>query len=306
MSSPLVRLASLDLIRSFVAVGRRMSITRAADDLCRTQSAVSRQIQALEDSLGVELFRREHRSIRFTPEGERLFRIADRAVRDLQDGFGALSAPEEGAPVTITASIGVASLWLVPRLGRFQQRHPEIDVRVAANNQVLDLAAEDVDLAIRYCDAASAPAAARRLFDESVVPVAHPALGVSRLDEHVLARSVLLEYDDPGRPWLQWSDRLIAAGLTSVRPRGMLRFNQYDQVVHAATEGQGIALGRRALVQPMLSDGRLVALEWAGCGEAEAYAYWLIQAEANPHVQVRRVIDWIIAEAGRQEPDPDG
>src|SRR3954467_8771455 len=87
MPTPLVRLASLDLIRGFVAVGRRMSITLAAEDLCLTQSALSRQVHALEDLLGIALFKRGYRSISFTPEGERLFRTADTAVQQLQDVF---------------------------------------------------------------------------------------------------------------------------------------------------------------------------------------------------------------------------
>ena len=118
MSTPLVRLASLDLLRGFVAVGRRMSITLAADDLCLTQSAVSRQVSALEEALGVKLLVRGHRSIAFTPEGERLFRSADSAVQQLQDAIGAIRVAAERRPVTITASIGVTGLWLLPRLAR--------------------------------------------------------------------------------------------------------------------------------------------------------------------------------------------
>ena len=133
MSTPLVRLASLDLLRGFVAVGRRMSITLAADDLCLTQSAVSRQVSALEEALGVKLLVRGHRSIAFTPEGERLFRSADSAVQQLQDAIGAIRVAAERRPVTITASIGVTGLWLLPRLARFQLQYPDIDVRVAGN-----------------------------------------------------------------------------------------------------------------------------------------------------------------------------
>src|SRR3982751_4228848 len=139
MRGPITRLASLDLTRCFVAVGRRMSITVAAQDLCLTQSAVSRQIQTLEESLGVRLLNRGYRSISFTPEGERLFRVADSAVQQLQDAFVALTSERERSPVTITASIGVTALWLLPRLGDFQQRHPTIDIRLAANNKVLDV-----------------------------------------------------------------------------------------------------------------------------------------------------------------------
>ena len=177
-----VRLPSLDLVRGFVAVGRRMSITLAAQDLFLTQSAVSRQIIALEETLGVKLINRGYRAISFTAEGERFFRVADSALQQLQDGVNALAAGRDRQPVTITASIGVTGLWIMPRLGGFQQRHPDIDVRVAANNKLVDLRMGGADVAIRYCPAASAPPGSQRLFGEAVAPVAHPSLGVSRLD----------------------------------------------------------------------------------------------------------------------------
>jgi LysR family transcriptional regulator, glycine cleavage system transcriptional activator len=292
-----VRLPSLDLIRGFVAVGRRMSITLAAEDLFLTQSAVSRQVIALEDALGVKLLNRGYRSIRFTAEGERFFRIADSALQQLQDGVNALAAGSDRQPVTITASIGVSGLWLMPRLGGFQQRHPDIDVRVAANNKVIDMRAQGADIAIRYCAAANAPAGSLRLFGESVAPVAHPSLGVSRLDADTIARQVLIEYDDSNRPWLQWADRLHSMGLSGVKPKGVLRYNQYDQAIRAALEGQGIALGRVALIEPLLSERRLVAVGGADADHAQGYAYWLVQADLTPRGDVQVVIDWIKTEA---------
>jgi len=298
MPIPLRRLPSLDLLRGFVAVGRRMSITLAAQDLYLTQSAVSRQIQTLERALGCKLLLRGHRRVTFTAEGERLFREADHALRQLQEVVGALGGEGERRPVTITASIGFTGLWLLPRLGAFQRAHPGVDVRVAANNRVLDLRAEDIDLAVRYCTAATAPAGAIRLLDERVVAVAHPSLRVPPLSAEVLSGQVLLEFDDPGRPWLHWEARLAAAGLGHVKPKGIIRFNQYDQVIQAAATGQGIALGRRALIDDLLADGRLVELDWGGVDDAGGYAYWLIKAEPEPRPGVRAVIDWLLSRAG--------
>src|SRR5687767_15071745 len=106
MSMSVVRLPSMDLIRSFVAVGRRMSITLAAEDLYVTQSAVSRQMHALEEMLGVKLLVRGHRSIRFTPEGERLFRVADTVIRQLHDVVESISASRDRRPVTVSAPTG--------------------------------------------------------------------------------------------------------------------------------------------------------------------------------------------------------
>lgn len=298
MAVPLVRLPSLDLLKGFVAVGRRLSITQAADDLCVTQSAMSKQIKSLEALLGLRLLQRGHRSISFTQEGERLFRIADASVQQLQDALEAL-AMRGKRPVTITASIGVTSLWLLPRLGEFQRRHPGIDVRVAASNAVLDLAAEGIDLAIRYCANAQAPAGAVRLFDESIAPVASPALRVGKLDtEEELARSVLLEYEDR-RSWLGWEEWLATRGLKRARARGVLRFNHYDQAIQAAVAGQGVALGRLELLGPMLEDGRLEVLLRGRGTSPSPCSYWLIQADPSPREDVRRVIDWIQEERER-------
>ncbi len=297
MSHPLARLP-LDLLKGYVAVGRRMSITLAAQDLCITQSAMSKQVKALEDALGRKLFHRDYRSVRFTDEGERLFRSANAAVQQLQDAVEALGAGGK-RPVTITATIGVAGLWLLPRLGEFQRRHPRIDVRVAASNSVMNLASEQIDLAIRYSPQRQVPQGSVRLFGETILPVASPRLGLKALaSERVLARHVLLEYEDR-RPWLQWPEWLAARRWSPASARGFLRFNQYDQVIHAAVAGQGIALGRIELLQPMLDDGRLVVLRSRAAGEPVDVAYWLVQADSQPRSDVARVADWIIEEAGR-------
>jgi DNA-binding transcriptional LysR family regulator len=293
MPVSLVRLPSLDLVKGFVAVGRRMSITQAADDLCVTQSAMSKQIKSLEDLLGVRLLRRGYRSVSFTLEGERLFRIANASMQQLQDAFESFAVRGK-RPVTITASIGVTGLWLLPRLGEFQQRHPGIDVRVAASNSVLDLAAEEIDLAVRYCSEANAPEGARRLFNESIAPVASPALPVGNIEtESDLKKVVLLEYEDR-RHWLSWADWLAARGLKTSQARGILRFNQYDQAIQAAVSGQGVALGRLELLGPMLRDRRLEVLLRGRGTRRSHYSYWLIQAAQEPRPEVRRVVEWVL------------
>jgi len=298
MSVAIARLPSLDLVRGFVAVGRRMSITLAAQDLCLTQSAVSRQVRVLEDTLGIPLFARGYRSLRFTGEGERLFRIADESVRQLQHVIGLLDTRQQRRAVTLTLSTGVAGLWLLPRLGAFQQQHPGIDLRIAAHNAVLDLDAEGIDLAIRYCAEAAAPDAAERLFGEQLLAVRHPSLALAHGEPaDVIRASVLLEFDDPRHPWLQWPALLEGMGLGGVRPRSMLRFNRYEQVIQAALAGQGIALGRVALVAPLLADGRLAAVPAFTADRHNDAAYWLVHAHAEPHRHVRAVFDWLRQQA---------
>jgi len=302
MSVPLVRLFPLDLLKGFVAVGRRMSITQAADDLCLTQSAMSRQIRALEDHLQVRLFVRQHRGVAFTPEGERLFRSADGAVQQLQDVAGEIRKREGRQPVTVTASIGVAGLWLLPRLGSLQRQFPQLDVRLSAINAISDLRADGIDLAIRYCPASAAPPHAIRLFDETIAPVANATLGIPAvLSADTLAGLPLLELDDP-RPWLGWRNWLGAQGYRQANRRGMLRFNQYDQVIQAALAGQGVALGRLELIEPLLAGGQLQVLTTAGAAMPSPNAYWLIHATEQPRQDVLHVAEWIREEAARVRP----
>lgn len=298
MSLELARLSFLDLVRGFVAVGRRMSITLAAQDLFLTQSAVSRQVHALEQQLGVKLLTRGHRSIALTAEGERLFRSADGAIQQLQDVLGELHARSRAKPVTVSATIGFTGLWLLPRLGRFQSQHPAVDVRVAAHSRIVDLRNEGIDLAIRYTTAERAPPGSRLLFNETIVPVASPALGLTSLrSDGTFSELTLLDFEDTRYPWIQWRPWLEANGRDGVRPRAVLHFNQYDLVIQAAVAGQGVALGRKELIRPLLEDGRLMALDTSFSGPESKYGYWLIQAEAEPRREVAEVAEWIGNEA---------
>ncbi len=297
MSVSVARLPSMDLIYRFVIVGRRMSITLAAGDLFVTQSAVSRQIHALEEALGVNLLVRSHRSIAFTPEGERLFEAADAAVRQLQEVVGSIGVARDRRPVTVSMPTGFAGLWMLPRMGHFQQTHPDIDLRLSAVPRIVNLRNEGIDLAVRYCPRSSAPAGSIRLFGETIAPVAHPSLGANLLDEPgTLSGHFLLEFDDPHRYHLQWADWLTTAGWTHAKPKGVLRFNQYDQVIQAALAGQGIALGRLELLGSLLADGHLVTLSKPRRAADNEYANWLVQGDDAPREDVLRVIAWIRAQ----------
>ncbi|HYD95005.1 MAG TPA: LysR substrate-binding domain-containing protein [Noviherbaspirillum sp.] len=299
MREDLLDLPPLDALRGFVAVARRMSITLAARDLCLTQSAVSRQVQSLEQHFGTPLLVRTHRAIALTESGRQLFTLASPWLDRLADFTRSVRQDGRPKPVTVTASIGVTALWLLPRLGGFQSAHPHADVRVAANNRTLDLEQEGIDIAIRYCPAARAPEGALRLFGETVVPVASKAVAARAFKTPAaLLQQVLLELDERDLPWLHWADWLSARGYAHAKPRSYLRFNQYDQVIQAAIEGHGVALGRLALVQPMLEDGRLVAQRDAAIGVND-YAYWLVQASPAPRQEVMQFAEWILREASQ-------
>lgn len=295
MPVSLVRLFSLDLLKAFVAAGRRMSITQAADDLCLTQSAVSRQVHALEEQVGVKLFRRQQRGVAFTEEGERLFRAADHAIQQLQDIADQISLAGKPRAVTITASTGVMGLWLLPRLPRLQERLPRIDVRLSASNLVSDLRADGIDLAIRYARDAAVPPHAIRLFSETLVPVAHPSA------REALRRGVavpLLEFD-AARPWLQWQRWLDEAAWQRAR-RQVLHFNQYEQVIQAALAGQGLAIGRQELIQPLIDSDQLAVLDDLPCTPVKSpNAIWLLLSDEQPRDEVLKVAEWIQLEAAR-------
>ncbi|WP_020653830.1 LysR substrate-binding domain-containing protein [Massilia niastensis] len=290
-------LPPLDALKGFVAAARRGSITAAAQDLCLTQSAVSRQIQSLEERLGTPLFVRGNRAIVLTEAGQQLYRLAGPWLEQLAGFAASLRAGPKARPVTVSASIGVAALWVLPRLGAFQALYPHVDVRLAASNQLHDLEREGIDLAIRYCSASQAPRVALHLFDEVVVPVASPGLAARAFRSRAsLLGEVLLDLDDHGRSWLTWPGWLRERAFENPQPRGYLHFNQYDQVIQAALEGHGVALGRLALVEPMLRAGRLAALADETQRIPER-AYWLLDAAGPARPEVALFRDWLLHES---------
>jgi len=293
MPPRLLNLPSLELFRGFVAVGRSLSITAAARELAITQPALSRQIHALEDALGCALFVRRHRSLELTPEGTRLFRTADAWLDQLGEAIEALR-PVDPSSVSITASSGFAALWLLPRLGEFQAKHPGVDLRVVASNRVLDLEREAIDLAVRYSPDERAPQDAVRLFGEELIPVASAA---TDLDDPVqLSKAVLLDYDDPAHPLLHWAQWFRASGATRTKPGRVLRFTQYEQAIQSALAGHGVALGRVALVQPLLDTGQLVPATHRPPLRI-SYAYWLVSRSRPLGRNAGRVRAWLLSAA---------
>ncbi|MBL8453385.1 MAG: LysR family transcriptional regulator [Zoogloea sp.] len=305
MDDPLLRLPPLDPLRGFVAAARSLSFTRAAAQLCLTQSAVSRQIQTLEEALGVSLFVRGTRALSLTPEGERLYRLASGWLRDYGELAASLRADPLNLPVTVTASLGITALWLLPHLRDFQSRYPDIDVRLASSNRVVDLRREGIDLALRHCVDSDVPAGSMRLFGETVFPVASPSLGLAELTRDKLPTVALMNYDDPNFPWLGWADWLAICGLEGVRPRAVLHFNHYDQLIQAAVAGQGVAIGRAELLSDLIAEGRLQPVGTARRQVAER-GYWLIGASDTPREDVVCFRDWVCEAAARTRSAAEG
>lgn len=256
-------LPSLELLRGFEAAARHGSFTRAAQELFVTQSAVSRQVLALEEHLRQPLFERRHRHIELTEAGRKLFRATADAMRLLTDAAAEIQGGH--GSVTVSCTMGFASLWLVPRLMDFRAQCPGIDIRIAADNRIVDLDRERIELAVRYCPADLAPSGATRLFDEDVFPVCARNLrgpdgqGLAAPDDlrhHVLLEQERAEVDHPSGAWAMWFE---AMGLQRIKPAATLRFAHYDQLIQAAIDGQGVALGIGPLVRRHIANKRLVA-----------------------------------------------
>ncbi len=309
MHESLRKLPSLDPLKGFEAAARHLSFTKAAAELFLTQSAVSRQIQTLEEQLGVRLFRREVRRLALTPEGEVLHRAVAEMLARLAEVCAGLKAAQRRPRVTVSAAVGIASLWLVPRLAAFQEIEPDLDVLISADNRMVDLAREDIDLALRYIAPEAAPPEATLLFDEVVFPVASPGVAAALpalLRAEDLAKVTLLAYESGNNtPWLSWEPWLIGLGLAHAEPQAVLRFNQYDQMIRAAEDGRGIALGRGPLVAQAVAEGRLQPLSDARQRIA-ARAYFLVRAPQTARPEVERFAAWLLAEAAKTEQEASG
>ena len=295
----------LDPLLAFEAAARNLSFTKAGEELFLTQSAVSRQMQTLEEHLGVKLFERRPRALLLTESGQLLYRTTQELLQRLHDSARKLRGAAESRAVTVTTTAGLAALWLIPRLAGFTSVHPGVDVRISSSNDIVSLERADFDLAIRYTQADRA-VDARKLFGETVLPVCSPALARDPArpiaTPQDLQQHILLQLDDPRATWLDWQLWLRSLGIETLQPAGKLRFNQYDQLIHAAVSGQGVALGRYPLVRGLLRERRLVAPFKHDVGSTRGY--FLVEspnARAKPHV--RAFVAWLLHEAESESLD---
>lgn len=288
-------LPPLGVLPAFEAAARHLSFTKAGDELALTQSAVSRQIQALEEALGVKLFHRRTRALLLTESGQKLQRAAQDVLQIMHESTRRLRGAVEPRTVTVTTTPGFAALWLIPRLAGFTRAHPDVDVRISVTYEPVDLARAGVDLAIRYSEVESA-SGGTRLFGEEVLPVCSPAVardaGRPLNEPRDLRRHVLLRLDEALLDWDLW---LHALGLDDIQPAGTLHFSHYDQLIQAAIAGQGVALGRLPLLRQQLRDKRLFAPFKKAV--ASPRAYFLVQSAAGASKpEVKDFAAWLMAE----------
>lgn len=298
------RLPPLDFISGFEAAARNLSFTKAAHELFITQSAVSKQVKALEEHLGVALFERRTRELALTAEGQQLYRTATELLDWLQAETDKLKSGGKVEQVSVTASPGFTSLWLIPRLKRFRISHPEIDVRIAATTDIVQLERKRLDVAIRYCRPEVAPKGAIRLFDYVAFPVCSPSLARDRskplvkpenLGAHVLLHDT---YVAAQKAYVDWDSWFAAVGLKDLQPAGALYFNHYDQMIQAAIQGQGVALGISSLVHELLHNGLLVAPFTTPVVDARAcFVVTSSLAVGKPHAEA--FVHWLLDEAKR-------
>jgi len=288
-----------ELLPAFEAAARHLSFTKAAGELSVTQSAVSRQIQALEDSLGAKLFERRTRALLLTEAGQRYYQVVQALLGELDAATQKLRGAAAARTVTVTTTPGFASLWLIPRLNGYLQANPGVDVRISASYELANLEREGIDLAIRFARDADM-AGQRPLFEEEVIPVCSPSLAADPArplrEPADLRAHVLLHAADAKLSWMEWNLWLHAHGLRDLEPAGALQFNQYDQLVQAAVNGQGVALGRLPLLRRLLQNKELVAPFRQSVVSARGY-YLVRSARAAGKREVNAFEDWLLEEA---------
>ena len=304
MNSPRWQLPPLELLLAFEASARHLSFTKAAGELSLTQSAISRQIQALEGSLGGPLFERRTRALLLTERGQRYYQVVREVLRELDEATQKLRGASAARTVTVSTTPGFASLWLIPRLNGYLQANPGVDVRISASYEMTNLEREGVDLAIRY-GSADEMDGLRPLFEEEVVPVCSPGLAADparplRVPADLRAH-VLLHSDDAKYSWMEWNLWLHAHGLRDFKSAGALQFNQYDQLVQAAVNGQGVALGRLPLLRGLLRQGKLVTPFRKSVVSSRGY-FVVRSARAAGNRDVKAFEAWLREEAKKDAP----
>lgn len=291
------RLPPLNALRCFDIAAKHLSFTKAAAELHVTHSAVSHQIKALEEWLGLPLFRRVNRGLVLTEAGQAYLKPIREAFERLGDATRRLRVRERSGPLTVSVMPSFAGKWLVPRLGRFRQRHPDIDVRISASSELADFERDDVDIAVRYGRGNWPGLRVELLMHETLFVVCSPGLlegpNAIRQPADIARHTLLSDLDWRIDVWQIWFE---AAGLGNVEARRALSFNYSNLMIQAAVDGLGVALSQHALAGDDLAAGRLVRP--FDISLPTEYAYYVVMPEVSaerPKIAAFR--DWLKDEA---------
>jgi LysR family glycine cleavage system transcriptional activator len=293
------RLPPLNALRCFDVAAKHLSFTKAAAELHVTHSAVSHQIKALEEWLGLPLFRRVNRGLVLTEAGQAYLKPIREAFERLGDATRRLRVRERSGPLTVSVMPSFAGKWLVPRLGRFRQRHPDIDVRISASSELVDFERDDVDVAVRVGSGNWPGLKVELLMHESLFVVCSPRLleGPNAIREPAdIARHTLLsDLDWRIDVWQIWFEA-AGLGVGGVEARRALSFNYSNLMIQAAVDGLGVALSQHALAGDDLAAGRLVRP--FDISLPTEYAYYVVMPEVSaerPKIAAFR--EWLKDEA---------
>lgn len=294
-----MRMPNLNSLKMFDAAARHLNFRRAAEELNLTQGAVAQQVRRLEEDLGTPLFHREARGLRFTRKGRDFHDSVRKALALIEEAMGKFIPDSTSLTLSVTPSF--AAKWLVPRLGRLAESHPEIDVQVVASEELANFKSDGVDLAIRQGRLSERPGfTVKKLGPMELCAVCSPAYGATVGPVHGLADMLDLQLIRDGHNL--WETVFEQAGLTR-QPR-MLRFNQIALAVDAAANGQGIALAPRLLVGAELAEGKLVELWREPAADADGF-YLLYPDSPAPGPALIALVNWILSEATGAASAPD-
>jgi len=261
MDRAVLSLPPLSRLRPFEAAARHESFSLAADELGMTQTAVSKQIAALERELGTRLFERRNRAVFLTEDGRRFGRVVSSALSEISAEFAALKGQRRSNELVLHCQLCEAFYWLMPRLSGFHARHPGVELRVVSSLKPLTEATEAFDVAMQTSGRASGSARVAFTAADEVFPVCSPGLVQSKdlpLDAGELIRFPLLAHAVAPQDWMEWGGWFHEIGAAlSERPR-LVAFDSYPLAIQAAVTGQGIALGWRRTTAGLIAEGKLM------------------------------------------------
>jgi LysR family glycine cleavage system transcriptional activator len=286
------RLPPLAALRPFEAAARLESFSKAADELHLTHGAVSHQVRALEEHLGTPLFHRHGKRVTLTQAGRTFAERVRAALGEIAQAADQARAGRRTNRLTVSVLPSFASRWLMPRLIRFMDANPEIEINVFATSAMANFAADDVDIAIRFGVGPWPPLACEKILEDEVFPVASPKMNKGRLPKaakEILGMRVIREDRD------YWKEWFAAAGVEIDGPLGGPSFNDATYALQAAMRGEGVAMTRRSLVGDDIERGALVQLFPLTVKTKESY-YLVFPKELAETRKVQAFRDWVMAE----------